>query len=344
MKNKHNFIGLTAILGIIVLGFIACDTGNTSSHRHAPGAAATCTSEQICTECGAVIIAALGHSYVWVETTPLIETGICSVCSNPETRSAIESKMVKISAGTNITMTNYLNSSDSYIVNLSSFKISKYQVTQAQYEELIGTNPSYFHGGAGRKADGIEDQVKRPVEQVSWYDAVEFCNELSDFEGLTAVYSITNRTPPIGNPITSAIVTADFSKTGYRLPTEAEWEYACKAGTTTMWIHGNAEANLGEYAWYDPNSNSKTHEVGRRTANAWGLHDMHGNVWEWCWDWYDTYPGESKTNYSGAVSGLTRVVRGGGWDVLAEYTGSSTRYVDYPDYTNYNLGFRLVRP
>ncbi|MCL1837468.1 MAG: formylglycine-generating enzyme family protein [Treponema sp.] len=293
--------------GMLVLVLLACDNGNGTSHSHTWGD--------------------------WSETTAIIETRTCSTCSETGTRSAIQSKMAQIPAGS-------VDLSGTYTANLSAFKMGKYTVTQAQYEAVTGNNPSYFLTDA---ADG-EIQEKRPVEMVTWFDAIEFCNKLSALEGLTPVYTITGRTPETGYPITAATVTADISKNGYRLPTEAQWEYACRAGTTTTWFHGNAETGLENYAWYSANSNSKTHEVGKKTANSFGLFDMHGNVWEWCWDWYGTYPNDTLTDPTGAVAGSDRVRRGGCWDSSAAFAGSSSRYLGNPDRRNSHLGFRLVCP
>ena len=114
------------------------------------------------------------------------------------------------------------------------------------------------------------------MEKVSWDDAIAFCNKLSEREGLKPYYQFgTGAYSPGGD--------------GYRLPTEAEWEYACRAGSTTRYSFGDDAASLGEFAWFDSNSDSKTHPVGQKQPNAWGLYDMHGNVWEWCWDWYESY-------------------------------------------------------
>ena len=160
-------------------------------------------------------------------------------------------------------------------ITLSEFKMGKFTVTQELYQAIMGVNPSYYNSNP---AAG-EIQGKRPVEMVTWYDAIEFCNKLSEKEGLTPVYTITGRTPASGYPITAATVTANWNNNGYRLPTEAQWEYACRAGTTTRWHFGNTESQLVNYAWYDANSN-RTHEVGKKLPNAWGLYDMYGNVWE----------------------------------------------------------------
>jgi formylglycine-generating enzyme required for sulfatase activity len=124
----------------------------------------------------------------------------------------------------------------------------------------------------------------RPVEQVSWEDCQEFCRKLGKREGKT-----------------------------YRLPTEAEWEYACRAGTTTAYYFGDKQALLDEYAWYSGNSGSQTHSVGQKKANAWGLYDMYGNVWERCQDWYEEYPRSEQVDPSGPSGGSYRVFRGGGW-------------------------------
>jgi len=178
---------------------------------------------------------------------------------------------------------------------------------------------------------------------VTWYDAVEFCNKLSEREGLTKAYTITGRNPSTGYPITSATVTVNWETNGYRLPTEAEWEYACRAWTTTA--HNTGETISDNTGWYRDNSSyEKTHEVGKKPANAWGLYDMHGNVWEWCWDWYGTYASGAQTDPRGAASGSYRVVRGGGWNSSGRNLRSADRYFYYP-YSRYSdIGFRLLRP
>ena len=244
-------------------------------------------------------------------------------------------------------------------VNVKSFRIGKYPVTQEQYKKVMGINPSYFTTGA---AAG-ETQEKRPVEMVTWYDAVEFCNKASLEADLEPVYTISARTPASGYPITSATVSVNWSKNGFRLPTEAEWEYACRAGTTTPFSTGNnittSQANYdGNYPY---NNNAKgeyregTTPVGSFAGNSWGLHDMHGNVWEWCWDWYGDYAKGAQTNPRGAVSGDKRVLRGVSWDnyggnlrsLLRYSVGRDLRsaYRGYciPDGRSDIVGFRLVR-
>ena len=225
-------------------------------------------------------------------------------------------------------------------VTLSSFSMSRYEVTQKEYQEVMGTNPSYFKG------DNL------PVEMVTWFDAIEYCNKRSENEGLMPVYKITRRTSQFsfkeGYPIT---VTANWNANGYRLPTEAEWEYACRAGTTTPFNTGNyITTNQANYDGnYPYNNNAKgehrerTTPVGTFAANTWGLHDMHGNVAEWCWDWYGNYASGAQTDPMGAISGYHRVVRGGSWISDGQFLRSANRSPLNPTFRIEGVGFRLVR-
>ena len=129
----------------------------------------------------------------------------------------------------------------------------------------------------------------------------------------------------------------------YRLPTEAEWEYACRSGTTTAYGFGDDASRLGDYGWFDGNSDSRTHPVGEKKPNAWGLYDMHGNVWEWCQNWYGVYPSGSATDPTGATSGSNRVFRGGGWNGDAGSGRSANRIGNIPGFRFGNLGFRVLR-
>ena len=180
------------------------------------------------------------------------------------------------------------------------FYLGVYQVTQGQYRAVTGANPSHFKG-----SDDL------PVESVSWHDAIAFCNKLSEREGLKPYYQLDAATRSGGE--------------GYRLPTEAEWEYACRAGSTTRYSFGDDAASLGEYAWFNGNSGGKTHPVGQKRPNAFGLYDMHGNVWEWCWDVYAAYnansPGADPDGPSGASG---RVIRGGCWGDFPRDVGRRT--------------------
>ena len=202
-------------------------------------------------------------------------------------------------------------------VTVSSFYMGKYPVTQAEYQEIMGTNPSAFKG------------PDLPVEQVSWFDAIEYCNKQSIREGLTPVYTIN------GND-----VIWDREANGYRLPTEAEWEYACRAGTQTPYYSG---ASVNDAGWYTGNSGGKTRPVGEKQPNPWGLYDMHGNVLEWCWDLLGKYTAEAQINPQGAMSGYERVYRGGSWRFEARQTRSAFRFGNHPYLKTFFLGFRIVR-
>jgi formylglycine-generating enzyme required for sulfatase activity len=202
------------------------------------------------------------------------------------------------------------------------FYLGIHEVTRGQYQAVMGQNPSHFNGS--------EDL---PVEQVSWLDAVRFCNKLSEREGRKPCYLIEGDD-----------VTIDGGD-GYRLPTEAEWEYACRAGTTTRFSFGDDENALGLYAWYSANADSQTHPVGEKQPNAFGLYDMHGNVREWCWDGYDAayYEQSPAVDPPGPSPAARRVVRGGGWIDDPWHSRSAFRYWNSPEVRHDDLGFRLAR-
>ena len=206
-------------------------------------------------------------------------------------------------------------------VSLSAYYIGQTEVTQELWKAVMGNNPSTF-----------TDSVKNPVEQVSWYDCIEFCNELTaEIMGEEhCVYKVRGSS-----------VTADFSKKGFRLPTEAEWEYAAMGRRAQKYAGCNQEELLQAYAWYIDSSGGKTHEVGTKKINQYGLYDMSGNVWEWCWDWYSS-AWKDGNNPAGPASGTYRIDRGGSWDSSAYYTLRVYREYRLPDNMSDKLGLRVV--
>jgi formylglycine-generating enzyme required for sulfatase activity len=212
------------------------------------------------------------------------------------------------------------------VVTISrGFWMGKCEVTQGDYLSVVGNNPSYFNGD--RSGPPWYDQdygtdLTLPVEQVSWIDTTNYCALL------TAQERGAGRIP------TNCV---------YRLPTEAEWEYACRAGTTTRFYYGDdpGYTNLANYAWYG-DALGTTHPVGQLLPNPWGLYDMAGNVWEWCQDWSGSYSGGSVTDPQGPATGTDRVWRGGSWFYIARYCRSARRAKNLPAYTYDGLGFRVV--
>ncbi len=187
------------------------------------------------------------------------------------------------------------------------FQMGMFEVTQDQYQKVMGMNPSKYKGS------------QNPVEQVIWNDSVEFCRKLSEQpEEKAAGYT-------------------------YRLPTEAEWEYACRAGTTTAYSFGDSVSELDDHAWYNKNSNHTTHAVGQKKPNAWGLCDMYGNVWEWCQDWNGRYPNGAQTDPTGPKTGSVRVIRGGSWLMNSARCRSAYRTWNSPVTQLHHLGFRVLR-
>jgi formylglycine-generating enzyme required for sulfatase activity len=234
------------------------------------------------------------------------------------------------------------------------------EVTQELFQKVMGINPSY---GSSSPATG-ETQNRRPVERINWYTVIAFCNKLSLANGKEAVYSVTgindwanlaySRIPTSSNSAWSA-AKMDMSKDGYRLPTEMEWMWAAMGADTTSQPNttGRSKAfagstgnnSIGDYAWYNGNADGKTHEVGKKAANELGIHDMTGNVWEWCWDWFSIQIGTGTlTDPTGATSSTNRVQRGSGWNGDASSCAVANRSAGPPGVGNFSVGFRVVCP
>jgi len=200
-------------------------------------------------------------------------------------------------------------------VYVSSFCMDRYEVTQEEYEKLMGKNPSQWKGR------------KNPVEQIRWAEAAAYCNARSRLDGLQPAYDPKSWE-------------CSFEAGGYRLPTEAEWEYACRAGTQTAYFFGEGAGELKRYAWFKDNAGRGPREAGTRPPNPWGLHDLCGNVWEWCNDFYQEgyYQESPEKDPRGPKSGKTRVLRGGCWNSRAEQCRSSYRNYEDPGYTDVCFG------
>ncbi len=204
------------------------------------------------------------------------------------------------------------------------FSICQTEVTQAQWMAVTGDNPSDCAYGCGPKL---------PVHNVSWEMAVEYLNRLSEMEELDACYEKLDGT-----------WSWDRSCDGYRLPTEAEWEYATRAGTKSAYSFGDDTSRLGEYAWFYDDSGGKTHQVKRKEPNPWGLYDVHGNVWEWVWDLYEEGYGEvARTDPAGPKTGEYPVTRGGSFIDVARWLRSTVRSRGSPISVNGNYGLRCAR-
>ena len=249
-----------------------------------------------------------------------------NVVALPIVQSKAGGEMVLIPAGT-FTMGDSAGREDEtpHAVSVSAFYLDKVPVTQELYTKVMGVNPS-------KRKD-----PKCPVERTQWTDAVRFCNKCSELDRLTPCYNLDTWE-------------CDFAADGYRLPTEAEWEYACRASSTGKYGFDGDEKELPKYAWLKPHSQGKTQPVGQKLANRWGLFDMHGNVWQWCNDWYsETYYKESpKEDPRGPAAGKMRVLHGGAWDSTADKCRAAYRNKEFPVYSDAcfgadSYGFRRAR-
>lgn len=216
----------------------------------------------------------------------------------------IDSLMVNIPTGEVVLRDDRIKKE--WLVQIQPFLLAKYAVTMELYDAITNSTLNNF------------DKNHKPVVNISWNDAIAFCNVLSKKAGLKEYYSISDG---------GQIVRCKLDSNGYRLPSEAEWQYACKAGTT-----GYTYGKLHDIAWYNENSNGHIHDVGQKEPNAWGLYDMLGNVWEWCYDLYDE-----------TVYGSYRIFRGGSWAETARGCGATCRRRSHPTFHIDDLGFRLAR-
>ncbi len=244
-------------------------------------------------------------------------------------------EMVQVQGGTFIMGNDYsINQDESpeHKVTLSDFMIGKYEITFEQFDRFCVST------GWEKPEDAGMGRGKNPVMNVSWEAAVMYCNWLSKMEALEKCYTIQRDS-------LATVVLCNFEATGYRLPTEAEWEYAAKGGSQSNGYAFSGSNNPDEVAWYYGNSSGEPHGVGLKKANELGIHDMSGNVREWCWDLYskDFYKKSPENNPTGPTEGVRRVYRGGGWNFKLDFLRMTAREYMGPSKAYGNIGFRIVR-
>jgi formylglycine-generating enzyme required for sulfatase activity/serine/threonine protein kinase len=276
------------------------------------------------------------HLDTAVETTNSIGMKMVLIPPGEFTMGSTQAEIEKLVKSTNKTIIkhNHRSEGPQHQVTLTKpFYLGVHEVTQAEYQLVMGGNPSH-HSATGKGKDKVAglDTSRFPVDTVSWLDAVDFCNKLSEREGLRPFYLRTDDTVTI------------LDGNGYRLPSEAEWEFACRAGTQTRWSFGKNEQELPQYGWFDSNSGKRTHSVGKRRGNPFGLYDMYGNLREWCQDWHAVYGREAATtDPTGPAQEDFRVLRGGAIGNSPSTVRSAYRTPFQPDYLSHLFGFRVAR-
>ena len=266
--------------------------------------------------------------------------GSYNAASGTLTVGSVTYMMKKINAENNATLGAASQPGNkNHTAKLKEYWIGETEVTQELWMKVMGSNPSQFNGIGIKVPAGGDVQLKRPVDTVTWFDCIDFCNKLTD--GIAGL-GPSERVYTVSGSGSGKTVTQNLSKKGFRLPTEAEWEWAARGGNLSNDYSGDTVA--GNVAWFSGNSNHKTHEGGKKAANAYGLYDMSGNVAEWCWDIHENINAGTNLaeDYAGPIVGSRRVRRGGDYSSPDSSCKCVFRVDEEPDYTEDHIGFRIV--